>query len=184
MLWVLIRSSSLQGMIWVCIVSQIPFLGVSRLNGLMVKTINRCIQYLHMNIDEATARLELPFSSMCVWKNVFFLPLPVPASINNKKNWNILSTRDSLGTSSAIFDKGDNFWDFWDLCYAVRWTCFMGNNSREMSSPIFWKKKQQKKKTNNNKQIPWGIYVPRVIFIWGVKNGKVNQRTTGPVSNT
>ena len=37
---------------------------------------------------------------------------------------------------------------------------------------------------NNNKQIPWGIYVPRLIFIWGVKNGKVNQRTTGPVSNT
>ena len=35
-----------------------------------------------------------------------------------------------------------------------------------------------------NKQIPWGIYVPRLIFIWGVKNGKVNQRTTGPVSNT
>ena len=22
-----------------------------------------------------------------------------------------------------------------------------------------------------NKQIPWGIYVPRLIFIWGVKNG-------------
>ena len=35
-----------------------------------------------------------------------------------------------------------------------------------------------------NKQIPWGIYVPRLIFIWGVKNGKVNQRTTGPISNT
>ena len=39
-------------------------------------------------------------------------------------------------------------------------------------------------KTNTNKQIPWGIYVPHLIFIWGVKNGKVNQRTTGPVSNT
>ena len=36
----------------------------------------------------------------------------------------------------------------------------------------------------NNKQIPWGIYVPRLIFIWGVKNGKVNQRTIGPVSIT
>ena len=35
-----------------------------------------------------------------------------------------------------------------------------------------------------NKQIPWGIYVPRLIFIWGVKNGKVNQRTIGPVSHT
>ena len=35
-----------------------------------------------------------------------------------------------------------------------------------------------------NKQIPWGIYVPRLIFIWGVKNGKVNQRTIGPVSIT
>ena len=35
-----------------------------------------------------------------------------------------------------------------------------------------------------NKQIPWGIYVPRLIFIWGVKNGKVNQRTMGPVSIT
>ena len=36
-----------------------------------------------------------------------------------------------------------------------------------------------------NKQIPLGIYVPpRLIFIWGVKNGKVNQRTTGPVSIT
>ena len=33
-------------------------------------------------------------------------------------------------------------------------------------------------------QIPWGIYVPRLIFIWGVKNGKVNQRTIGPVSIT
>ena len=39
-------------------------------------------------------------------------------------------------------------------------------------------------KLYHNKQIPWGIYVPRLIFIWGVKNGKVNQRTTGPVSNT
>ena len=39
-------------------------------------------------------------------------------------------------------------------------------------------------KSIKNKQIPWGIYVPRLIFIWGVKNGKVNQRTTGPVSNT
>ena len=39
-------------------------------------------------------------------------------------------------------------------------------------------------KKKKNKQIPWGIYVPRLIFIWGVKNGKVNQRTTGPVSNT
>ena len=29
-----------------------------------------------------------------------------------------------------------------------------------------------------------GIYVPRLIFIWGVKNGKVNQRTIGPVSIT
>ena len=35
-----------------------------------------------------------------------------------------------------------------------------------------------------NKQIPWGIYVLRLIFIWGVKNGKVNQRTIGPVSLT
>ena len=35
-----------------------------------------------------------------------------------------------------------------------------------------------------NKQIPWGIYVPRLIFIWGVKNGKVKQRTIGPVSIT
>ena len=35
-----------------------------------------------------------------------------------------------------------------------------------------------------NKQIPWGIYVPRLTFIWGVKNGKVNQRTIGPVSIT
>ena len=35
-----------------------------------------------------------------------------------------------------------------------------------------------------NKQIPWGIYVPRLIFIWGVKNGKVNQRAIGPVSIT
>ena len=46
------------------------------------------------------------------------------------------------------------------------------------------KKKTKKKKKKKNKQIPWGIYVPRHIFIWGVKNGKVNQRTTGPVSNT
>ena len=53
---------------------------------------------------------------------------------------------------------------------------------------LFWKDEsllQTEKKTNReNKQIPWGIYVPRLIFIWGVKNGKVNQRTTGPVSNT
>ena len=40
------------------------------------------------------------------------------------------------------------------------------------------------RQTITNKQIPWGIYVPRLIFIWGVKNGKINQRTTGPVSNT
>ena len=39
-------------------------------------------------------------------------------------------------------------------------------------------------KAEINKQIPWGIYVPRLIFIWGVKNGKVNQRTIGPVSIT
>ena len=50
-------------------------------------------------------------------------------------------------------------------------------------------KKKKKKKTETtynrtNKQIPWGIYVPRLIFIWGVKNGKVNQRTIGPVSIT
>ena len=37
---------------------------------------------------------------------------------------------------------------------------------------------------NINKQIPWGIYVPCLLFIWGVKNGKVNQRTIGPVSLT
>ena len=55
-----------------------------------------------------------------------------------------------------------------------------GDSLLEMSNTIFLKKKKQKK----NKQIPWGIYVPRLIFIWGVKNAKVNQRTTGPVSNT
>ena len=27
-------------------------------------------------------------------------------------------------------------------------------------------------------------HVPRLTFIWGVKNGKVNQRTIGPVSLT
>ena len=54
-------------------------------------------------------------------------------------------------------------------------------NSKEKKTKKTKKQKQKKKK---NKQIPWGIYVPRLIFIWGVKNGKVNQRTTGPVSNT
>ena len=39
-------------------------------------------------------------------------------------------------------------------------------------------------KIRKNKQIPWGIYVPRLIFIWGVKNGLVIQRTIGSVSPT
>ena len=61
----------------------------------------------------------------------------------------------------------------------------MVNQTKTFSFKIIHQSKQQQQKKNKkNKQIPWGIYVPRLIFIWGVKNGKVNQRTTGPVSNT
>ena len=49
---------------------------------------------------------------------------------------------------------------------------------------VVWVNCTQEEEQYLDKQIPWGIYVPCLIFIWGVKNGKVNQRTIGPVSIT
>ena len=55
------------------------------------------------------------------------------------------------------------------------WLLSCADESFDMLCLIFYpsqkQKKKKKKRRRKNKQIPWGIYVLRLIFIWGVKNG-------------
>ena len=58
-------------------------------------------------------------------------------------------------------------------CIKVFFNLWRGRLLHTLDEPEDIKKykiKKNENKNQKNKQIPWGIYVPRLIFIWGVKN--------------
>ena len=99
-----------------------------------------------------------------------FLDLSLASSIDN-------ATENLLTVMLKFFKQTIFFLACFFFSEKHRTWFHMGAHSQETLSSIFSEKRK-------NKQIPWGIYVPRLIFFWGDKNGNVNQRTIGHVSIT